>query len=194
MPTTATPNVLVGPGFLFWAPLATADPTNTVAGSKFTDSWPVAWISLGATKEGSAFKASTKVEPIKVAEFFDPIQYATTERSGSLAFSLADWTMNNIKRVMNGGTLSVVSGTGATALNKYEPPAPGAEVRSMLGWESLDSTVRIIFRQCFQGGDVENKFAKAPDLTTLPAEFNFEVPSSGIPWSIFSAGTARVGV
>jgi hypothetical protein len=92
---------------------------------------------------------------------------------------------------MNGGTLTVVSGTGATQLNKFIPPAPGSEVRQMLGWESLDSTVRLICYQTLQGGDVQMTFKKAPDFAVIPVEFNFEVPSGGNPFEFYSAGTVR---
>lgn len=191
MPTTLTPNVLTDPGYLFWAPLLTAEPTNTVVGSKFTDAWAVAWISLGATDDGAEFSYSTKVEPITVAEFFDPIKYATVERSGSIGFSLADYTMANLKRVMNGGT-TVVTGSAGTTMTKYEPPAPGAEVRCMIGWESLDSTVRLICRQTLNGSEIKLAFKKAPDKATIPAEFQFEVPASGAtPFAMYTAGTAR---
>jgi hypothetical protein len=193
--TTATPALLTDPGYLFWAPLGTAEPTNTVAGSVFTDTWPVAWISLGATEDGSTFGYQSTVQPIQVAEFFDPIKYATTDRSGSFAFSLASWTLNNLKRAMNGGSLTVVSGTGGTALNSFTPPAPGTEVRAMIGWESLDATLRIIAYQCMQGGKVDMAFKKAPSVAAIPVEFDFEVPSSGTPWKMYAAGsTTRLGV
>ncbi len=191
MPTTATPNILTDPGYLFWAPLGSSEPTNTVAASKFTDAWPVAWIPLGATEDGSTFSYSSNVEAIHVAEFFDPIKYATTERSGSFAFNLADYTLSNLKRAMNGGTLTVVSGTGATALNSFTPPSPGNEVRAMIGWESLDGTMRIVCYQTLQGGNVEMAFKKAPAIALIPTEFNFEVPSSGTPFKMYTAGTAR---
>lgn len=191
MPSTATPNILTDPGYLFWAPLLSSIPAMTVSGSKFTDAWPGAWLSLGASEDGSEFTYETKVEPITVAEFFDPIRWSTTERSGSFAFNLADYTLTNWKRAMNGGTLTVVSGTGATQLNKFVPPAPGAEVRSMLGWESLDSTMRIVCYQCFQGGALKSAFKKAPALALIPVEFNFEVPASGVPVEFYTAGTSR---
>lgn len=191
MPTTATPNVLTDPGYLFWAPLASAEPTNTVAGSKFTDAWPVAWISLGATEDGTEFNYETNVEAVTVAEFFDPIKYATTERTGNIGFTLVDWTLANLKRVLNGGTLTVVSGTAATQLNSYTPPAPGAEVRSMIGWESLDSTVRLICYQTLNSGSVGSAFKKAPDKAGFACQFNFEVPSAGQPFKVYTAGTAR---
>ena len=195
MPVTlAIPTLLKDPGYLLWAPLLSSEPTNTVVGSVFTDTWPVAWINLGATEDGSKFKYESKIEPIMVAEFFDPIQYSTTERSGSFAFSLANYTMQNLKRVFNGGTLATVSGSGTTLLSSYIPPTPGAEVRAMIGWESLDATMRIVCYQTLQGGAMETEFKKAPDKALIPAEFQFETPASGIPYKLYTAGTARVGV
>jgi hypothetical protein len=191
MPSTATPNITVGAGYLFWAPLASTEPTNTVLASVFTDSWPVAWINLGATKEGSEFSTETTVESITVAELFDPVAYKTTERASSISFALADDTIANLKRVMNGGTLTVVSGTGATTLTSYTPPTPGSEVRCMIGWESLSNDMRLVCYQTFQGGTMAQQFKKAPDYATLPATFNLEVPSSGIPWKKYAAGSAR---
>lgn len=187
----ATPNILTDPGYLFWAPLSSAEPTNTVVGSVFTDSWPVAWLPMGATEEGSQFNYSSTVEPISVAEFFDPIRYATTERSGNFAFSLTDITLATIKRALNGGALSIVSGTGTTQLNKYEPPNPGSEVRSMIGWESLDNTVRIVARQCINAAEMSMAFAKAPGKSVIACQFNFEKPASAQPWAMWTAGTAR---
>jgi hypothetical protein len=191
MPTTATPNLLVDAGYLFWAPLASAEPTNTVVGSKFTDAWPVAWLSLGATKSGTDFTYDVKVEPMTVAEFYDVIAYRVTERTGSMAFLMANFALTNIKYAMNGGALTVVSGSGTTQLNSYTPPIVGAEVRAMIGWESLDNTVRMICYQTLSGGSIKAAFNKAPDYTTLAAQFNFEVPTSGIPFKLYSAGTAR---
>lgn len=194
MPTTAIPTILRDPGFLFWAPLGSALPTMTVVGSKFTDAWPVAWISLGATKDGSKLKYSTKLEAISVAEIFDPIQWVTTEREGSFEFALANYTLANLNRAMNTGTLTTVSGAGTTLLSKLTPPTPGSEIRAMLGFESTDATLRGVGYQTIQGGDIEMEFQRAPDNTVIPCTFNFEVPTSGIPVDFWSAGVARVGV
>ena len=194
MPTTATPNILTDPGYLFIAPLASTVPTNTVAGSVFTDSWDAAWISLGATEEGSTFAYSSTVEPITVAEFFDPISYRTTERSGSIAFNLADFTLSNYRRAINGGVaaLAATSGTGATTLGTLEPPEPGEEVRCMIGWESLDSTVRLVAYQTLQGGEISTAFQRAPSKALIPCTFQMEVPASGTPWTMWTAGEDRL--
>ncbi len=191
MPSTATPNVLTDPGYLFWAPLNTAEPTNTVSSSKFQDAWPGGWISLGATEDGSEFNYTIKTEAISVAEFFDPIRWATTERSGSFAFNMANWALTNLKYAMNGGALTVVSGSGATLLTSFTPPAAGAEVRCMLGWESLDNTVRLIVYQAINSGTIKTAFKKAPAYATVACEFNFEIPATGQPFKFYGAGTAR---
>ena len=192
--STAVPMVLTDPGYLLIAPLASTVPTNTVAGSVFTDSWDAAWLSLGATEEGSTFSYSTTVEPIKVAEFFDPISYSTTERAGSIAFNLADFTLSNYRRAINGGVaaLAATSGTGATTLGTLEPPEPGAEVRCMIGWESLDHTVRLICHQTIQGGEISSAFNRAPNKALIPCTFQLEVPTAGKPWTMYTAGANRL--
>jgi hypothetical protein len=186
--TTATPLVLTDAGYLFWAPLATAIPTNTVAGSVFTDSWAGPWVSLGATEDGSEFTYELSVEAISVAEFLDPIKYVTTGRTGMLAFNLTNYTLGN---AMNGSAPTVVSGTGATTLSRVRPPTPGTEIRAMLGWESLDNTVRFVAYQALSSGSINSAFKKAPSFAVIPFSFNFEVPGTGIPFEFYSAGTAR---
>jgi hypothetical protein len=194
--TTATPLILTDPGFLFWAPVQTAEPTHAALTSSYDlDTWAVAWIPLGATEDGTDFTYETKIEAISVAEFFDPIRWSTTERSGSVGFNLASFHLNAIKRVLNGGTIATVSGSGVTLSSSYVPPAPGQEVRCMIGWESLDHTVRIIFYQCINGTSVKMSFKKAPAMAVLPIVFNFEIPTVGVlqPFKMYTAGVARLG-
>lgn len=192
--STAVPNILSDPGYLLIAPLGSTLPTNTVAGSVFTDSWDAAWLSLGATEEGSTFGYSSTVEPITVAEFFDPISYRTTERAGSIAFALADYTLTNFRRAVNGGAaaLAATSGSGATTLGTLEPPDPGDEVRVMVGWESLDNTLRLVCHQVLQGGEISTQFQKAPEKALIACTFQMEVPSGGKPWTMWSAGADRL--
>jgi hypothetical protein len=191
MPTTATPVLLVDAGYLFWAPPGSAEPTNTVVGSKFTDTWPGAWLTIGATESGADFSYDIKVEPMLVAEFYDVIAYRITERTGNIAFMMANWALTNLKYAMNGGALTIVSGSGTTQLNKFTPPIVGAEVRAMIGWEALDSTARLICYQTLSGGTIKTSFNKAPKYATLAAQFNFEVPTTGIPFAFYTAGTSR---
>jgi hypothetical protein len=177
---------------LFWAPLGTAVPTNTVAGSVFTDAWAAEWVPLGATEEGHSFSFSTETETVDVAEFLDPIKYVETGREGSVSFSLVSITSANLKRALNGGTIAT-TGSTATTLTKYTPAALGASVRCMLGWESQDSTERYVWYQCFNTSGIEISRRKGADKATMPVEFALEVPSTGVPFEHWAAGVARTG-
>lgn len=193
--STATPLMITDAGFVFWAPLATAEPTHAALASTYDlDVWSASWINLGATKEGPTFRYEMTVEPVTVAELLDPVRFVTTGRSGSFTFALANYTLQNLKRCFNGGTVATVSGAGVTLSSSYVPPAPGSEIRAMIGFESLDHTYRLIMYQTINSGAVESSFAKGADYATLACTFNFEVPSSGIPWKAYGAGTARLGV
>lgn len=190
-PAVAVPTLLVDPGWLFWAPIGTALPTNTVAGSIFTDAWAGAWLPMGATVEGSTLSYELNVEAMSVAELFDPVKYSTTGRTGSFAMALASYTLTNLKRALNGGVITT-TGSGATSMNSYAFPTPGQEVRAMLGWESSDNTVRVIVLQAISSGTIEMAFQKAPDFANIPTTWNMEVPPAGTqPFNIYTAGIAR---
>lgn len=191
----ATPLLLTDPGFLYWAPVGTALPATvggTVAGSVFTDSWPVAWIPLGATDGGTTITGSLTVEPIEAAEFIDPLAYRTTGRGFTVEMSLINATAANLARTLN-TTASTVSGSGATLLTKLSPPAPGSEVRAMIGFESLDSTCRWVAYQVINSGDVALAFQKAPSKTMYPWTANCEKPSATQPVDFWFAGSTRTG-
>lgn len=191
--TIAVPNLLTYPGTLRVAPIGSTEPVNTVAGSVFTDSWDAAWLQVGATEDGTDLTYGSTVEPVTPAEFFDAVAYFTTERHGSVAFNLMHFGASNYRRALNGGVtaLAPTSGSGATALYTVEPPDPGAEVRCMVGWESLDATVRIVVRKAIQGGEITTAFKKPPATAVIPCTYNFEMPSSGKIYSVWFAGSTR---
>lgn len=194
-PAIAVPNVMADPGFLWISTLATVEPTHASAsGGKFTDTVPAAWIPLGATTDGSTFSYSTTVSPVRVAEMTDPVKFFTTERGGSLAFNLANLTLSNYRRALNGGIAAIAAtGTAGQEVTRLGgPPTPGSEVRSQILWESSDGTMRIIAYQTLQGGEISTAFKKAPDIAAIPCTFNMEVPSTGKPFDIIVAGTSRV--
>lgn len=195
MPTTLTPFLMIDPGFLWHAPALTAFPTlgGTAAGSVFTDSPSVTFYEIGATEAGYTFTYSQSIEAISVAEFYDPVKWKTTARQGSFAFNLADYTLKNMQRALNGGTLSTASGAGATLISKWVPPVVGAETRAALMWQSLDATMRVFMYQTVQVNEIQTAFKKAPDYAVIPCEFRFEIDPSGNIFEMYSAGTTRLG-
>jgi hypothetical protein len=192
MPAVTVPidAIALGPGFLYWAPLLSTVPTNTVAGSKFTDTWPGAWLLFGATADGTEFSYKPATDDVEVAEYYDPVAVVSTGREISIVFDLAQVHATNLKRALNGGT-TTPTGSGATLLTQYDPPDVGSEVRAMIGWESQDSTERLILFQCFQTGDVKMSRKKGAANTTIPVEYRAEKPSGLPPFRQWFAGTAR---
>lgn len=179
-----------GPGYLYEAALATALPANTVSGSVFTDAWPGGWNLWGITTNGSEFDYALTTAEILAAEYFDPIQVVTTARAASLKAALMQIHATNMSRAVNGGTINV-TGSGATQLNAFTPPAVGAEVRIMMGWESQDNTERLVFEQAFQIGSLAIVRDKGAAVATIPVEFHAELPASGFPFRYWTAGAAR---
>jgi len=179
-----------GPGYLYLAALGTSLPANTVVGSVFTDAWPAGWNLLGITKIGHEFDYTISTSNIEAAEYFDPLQIVTDSRLAAAKFDLMQVHATNMKNSLNGGTLTV-TGSGTTQLNAYTPPAPGSEVRTMLGWESTDNTERLVMEQVFQTGSLAILRQKGSANATLPVQFTAELPASGFPFRYYTAGTIR---
>lgn len=164
------------PGLLRIAPLGTAEPTSAVA------AWPSGWVPLGYTDTGSAFHYSITTANVEVAEELDILARVTTGRDASVEVALAEITFRNLTLAFNGG---VVSGTGVgdDSAWSFEPPDLGSETRIMLGWDALrvtaDNDLRIIFRQCLQGGSVALENRKGNVKQTITANFQLEKPATG---------------
>lgn len=186
---TAVPRLMKSPGVLYWAPLGTTEPASVAAAGKYTDAdWTVTWVPLGATDAGTKFHYAPKFEAVDVAEYLDPIEWDVTGREGNIAFGLADFTAANLSKALN-GAVTTVTGSALTLSTKIEPPAVGAEVRCMIGWQSLDGTARIVVRRCVNAAALDMDFVKLPAKTIIPMQFNFEMPLDGTaPFAIYRAG------
>lgn len=190
--------VKTGPGTIWLAPIGTTIPTWTVAASKFTNVFPAGWVSPGYTEEGLTLTFGRETGDVPVAEEFYPIRKVTTSVNGSAAFTMAGLSENNLAFALNGGTWTVVSGTTATTLKKYAPPAPGAETRCMLAHISADSDEIFIAYQTYQTGEITRAFQKGSSKASLSGlSFQFEVPDTTVSsdvWNYFTAGTWTVDV
>jgi hypothetical protein len=194
--STATPLILTDPGFLFYADLASTLPTMASLASTYdADTWPVAWKSIGATEDGSEFSYEMNVEKITVAELFNAVSYVPTETTISIGFTMVDYTLQRLALAMNAPTTNVttVSGAAATLSSKLSPPTPTQIKRRMIGWESLDHTLRFVAVQCLNGGTISSTFKKAPETAGISTTWNVEQPAAGDAFNFYSAGVARLG-
>lgn len=191
--TLERPQLALGAGYFFLAPLGSTLPAMTVAGSIFTDAWPAAWVLKGGTDKGTVLNHEVKATPIEAAEWYNPLQYETDGTETSLEGALLSITATNLKALANGGSIAV-TGTGATTLNAFTPADPGSEIRQMLGWESRDYTERVIMEQVFQVGRISISRNKGGgNRATMPFKFMAEIPSGAgaKPFRYWSAGVAR---
>lgn len=191
----AVPQILNEPGVLYYAPLGTAIPAQTVAlnGQTFTNTWDSPWRPLGATVEGMNFTYSTTVEEIRVAEIFDAIKQVTTERGGNISFALTSVTLTNVQIALNGGNVTTTAATTSSGQSqRLTPPTPGNELRRMIGWESTDNTTRLVLTQVLNAAELALTARRGTDITSIPCEFRMEMPLSGAdPWVLMTAGTNR---
>src|ERR1041384_6968176 len=130
MPAVTVPKgaLSFGAGYLYVADAGVAAPTNTVAGSVFTDTWPVGWNLWGVTREGHTLNIEIDSEPVEAAEYIDPLLNVTTGRTITAEFEIMQIHLTNFRRAFNGGT-KTPTGSGATLLTTYTLPAIGAEGR-----------------------------------------------------------------
>lgn len=192
MPAITVPkNALsFGPGYLYYSALGVSAPTNTVAGSVFTDAWPAGWNALGITREGHVLNVELEADAVEAAEYVDPLLNVITGRTISAEMDLMQVNLTNFRRVFNGGTLNT-SGSGATLLSTYTLPAIGSEIRCQVGWESTDNTERWWAMQCFNTGSVGIQRQKGADNASLPVTWTMEPDGSSQPIYFASAGTVR---
>lgn len=161
--------IALGPGYLYIGVLGTPEPAN------ITTPWATVspnWIALGYTDAGSKVTYAVGSEKVEVAEELDPIAVALNSRDVNVEFALAEITASNLKRALNGGTIT--SGSGFVT---FEPPDLGEEVRTMIGWESEDHTERWVYRKCLQTGNMEISRAKGSAKATISCNFSLEKPS-----------------
>jgi len=169
-----TPSALsLGPGYLYLSDLGTAEPTDLVTAWTAVSA---AWKAMGYTATGSEFKYTLATAPVEVAEELDPIQNATTGRTSTVTFALAEVTATNLMRATNAPSGAITAGSGIAS---FEPPDLGTEVRRMLGFESEDHQERWIFRQCFQTGDTTITRQKGATNATISMEYTLEKPATG---------------
>ncbi len=160
------------PGILRIAPLGSTEP------AKVNDPWGTPWVPIGYTDEGSSFNYEVSTDNVEVAEELDVLARVTTGRDASVEVALAEITKRNLTIAFNGG---IIAGDGLEW--EFEPPDLGNETRIMLGWDALtktaDNDLRIIFRQCLQGGSLGMENRKGATKSTISANFQLEKPATG---------------
>lgn len=175
----------LGPGTLFRASLGSIEPVNLIT------AWPAAFARVGYTEDGSSFSYVPSFDPVEVAEELEPLDDAATGRALTVAFNCAEVTAENLRRAMNGGTVTP-GGAGADTFKTFEPPELGEEEHCMLGFESEDGLERWVWRNCKQAGSVEMNRRKGAAKTTINNSFRVYKPAVGKPFKAIIADQREV--
>lgn len=108
--------ITLGGGILYVANYGEPFPTDltaTPAGN---------WVAMGYTEGGAVLDISTTTTEAKVDELFYAVAEVVTGQSASLSATVAQFTMENLQRALNGGTITVSGGPPQTRL--FKPPSP----------------------------------------------------------------------
>jgi hypothetical protein len=172
-------NVTTGPGWLYVAPLGTAEPTSSSA------VLPSAWQEVGFTDAGSTFTTDITSEGIEVAETPDRIATVQTTRVTTIAFAMAETTRRNL-------LLALGAGVGVNNAAVIHLPDFTDLVDVMIVLQAVDGA-RWVFPSVSPSGQISIANQKAPQKRLIAVTFNVNTPSGGgEPVSIWPNASALV--
>jgi hypothetical protein len=109
-------DILIGPGKVYYAPLATANPDETSVA--YGGTW-TSWTSLGDFLEGSGVTLSIDEEFTKVytEQATAPVTAVRTKREPMLRMTLAEHSAANLALVLDGTNTPTAAGASQKAFN-----------------------------------------------------------------------------
>ena len=89
-------NILIGPGKIYVAALATALPDETTV--DFGGDWGASWDGLGLLMQGQGVRIRDEetLKAIMVEEYTAPVKHVITGKNVALAATLSEWTPANM--------------------------------------------------------------------------------------------------
>lgn len=151
-------DMIQGPGLLRAAVFGSVEP---VAGAAAATVAPdVAWLDVGGTNDGVTVSIAQEYSEMDVDQLVDLPESRLTKRRFTVETNLAEGTLANLKRILNGGT---IIGSGATG-QEFEP-------------EDVDSSVRPTYIALMIDGPGEGgkarRFIGRKMLSTEGTEFAY---------------------
>lgn len=116
--------IVAGPAEVYIAPTGTAFPAVTVA----KNSLPVAWRWLGETEGGVTVSHTQDTELLTTDQTIAPVKAIRTEEGLTVAFSLAQLTLENYAKALDDATLTTTAAgrhRGRDAARRDSLPARG---------------------------------------------------------------------
>lgn len=145
-------------------------PTTAVEPTDISVAFAATWVDLGFTSEdGVTVTDSKTTEAIPVWQLFYPARRIVTERELSVAFTLRQFSGNQVEFAFGGGAVSLDS----AGKYRFTPPSPETlDVRKLaIEWTDGSKTYRLIIPKGMVTENVETKIART-NAADLPITFS----------------------
>jgi hypothetical protein len=154
-----TTNLIQGPADLYVGDFGATEPTDGLVNSAPAAS---AWSGVGGTLSGVEWTINRTFAELEVDQIVDLVESRLTKRGFAIKTQLAEATLDNLKLVLNGGTLD--SGAGFQA---FEPDASTSATQPLYKAILLDGYApdskrrRFVLRRVLATDDVGIKYGKS---------------------------------
>lgn len=170
-------NFLQGPAELYAGAFGAAEPAESAVNSTPAAS---AWTDMGGTSGGARLNVALTYSELAVDQLVDSPGRRLTKRDFNIATSLAEVTLDNLDRALNGGTSS--SGSGWEA---WEPNSDSAATQPnyfavlLHGWAPAGNRRQVVGRKMLNIANLEAAYQK-DGQTLIPVDFAGHYVSASI--------------
>lgn len=192
MSVTVT-NLIQGPATLWYGSFGVTEPAKTTVALNGDPG--VGWTELGGTLDGLKWNMNREVSKLMVDQITYRVGSRVTEQDDTFETKLAEATLENLKFVLNGGTITI-GATTELGVNNYEPDVSNAATqmtyKALLfdGWAPNGKRRRVIVRKVCSADNVSFNASRTDQSTfevTMAAHY---VSSSIKPFQVFDDVTA----
>lgn len=167
--TVTVTNLLAGPATLYLADFGTAEPATA-------DATPgVGWTDAGGTDGGARLVVSQTYTPLTVDQIAGPVGSRLTDRTVTVATSLAEATLANLRRALN------QTGTGTTLEvdSEISNEEPEYAAVMLVGQKPGGGNRLVILRRALSTESIEMAWTK-DGKTMIPVTFSGYYVSSSV--------------
>jgi hypothetical protein len=181
MGVTAT-NLIHGPATIYAGVFGVAEPAKTTAA--LIGAPGAGWTDVGGTLDGLTWNMNREYSKLMVDQISYRVGTRLTEADDTFETKLAEPTLDNLKLVLNGGTVTV-GATTELGVNNFEPSVDNAATQMTYGallidgWAPNGKRRRIIVRKVC-ASDNASFNASRTDQSTFGVTFAAHYVSSSI--------------
>ena len=163
-------NLLAGPATIYVAPFGTTEPTTA-------DATPdAAWVDVGGTDGGARLVMNTTYTPLTVDQIAGPVGSRLTDRTITVATSLAEATLANLRSALN---LPVDVGTTLEVDAEISNEEPEYRAVMIVGQKPGGGNRLVILRRALSTESIEMAWTK-DGKTMIPVTFSGYYVSSSV--------------